>query len=132
MIVLSFLAYVFMLYGITTIVVYGNGPFGICAKWRIIARYLSDGLGELFGCPLCFSTWLGLGFSILNMWIFPLHPFTPFNIIFGTNLNILPSILVVLLDMGFSAGIVWFLTKIEDYLEKASVVYEEVEKEEAE
>lgn len=129
MILLKFLAYIFMLYGITEIVIYGRGPFGLCEWWRMYTRYLSDGLGELFGCPLCFGTWLGIGLSILNMWIFPLHPFTPFNIIFGTHLNILPSILVVVLDAGFSAGIVWFLHTIEEALNRVgtTVEYEDIE-----
>lgn len=132
MIILKFLAYVFMLYGVSEIVLYGRGPFGICKWWRMYAKTVSDGLGELFGCPLCFGTWLGLGFSVLNMWIFPLHPFTPFNIIFGTGLNILPSILVACLDMGFAGGVVWFMNKVEDALDAAAtttVEYEEVEKE---
>ena len=116
MLFLKTFIYIFVAYGMTEIVIFGRGPFGLCEKWRILAHKISDGFGELFECPMCFSMWVGIVFSLLNLIFIPSIAFTPFNIIFDSLHNSWIYILTVLLDGFFTSGIVWLLFKIEDAL----------------
>lgn len=124
MLVIKLFAYIFFAYGITEIMVYGRGPFGICEKIRVWAAGISDGLAQLFGCPMCFSTWVGFGSSLLDALLLKSVAFTPFSVIFMGVSGFWVGLLVVLLDMFFTSGIVWFLSRIEEWLEKPQEVYE--------
>ena len=132
MIFLKFFAYIFFAYGLTEIMVYGRGPFGICEHIRRLAARISDGMGQLFGCPLCFSTWVGLITSIVDVTCFKSVAFTPFSVIMAGIGGFWIGLLTVVLDMFFTAGIVWFLTRIEEWLEKPKVEYEVEEYEDVE
>ena len=128
MLFLKIFSYVFFAYGLTEIMIYGRGPFGICEKIRGLAAKISDGMGQLFGCPMCFSTWVGLVSSLVDVLFIKTTSITPFNIIFSDyNLNIGTAVITVLLDMFFTSGVVWFLTRIEEYMENSQVTYEEDE-----
>lgn len=124
MLLIKLFAYIFFAYGLTEIMVYGRGPFGICEKIRKLAARISDGFGQLFGCPMCFSTWVGLGASVLDVLFIKSAAFTPFSIVFMSVGGFWVGLLTVILDMFFTSGIVWFLTKIEEWLEKSQEVYE--------
>ena len=124
MIFLKFFAYIFFAYGLTEIMVYGRGPFGICEHIRRLAARISDGMGQLFSCPLCFSTWVGLVASLIDVTCFKSLAFTPFSVITLGLGGFWIGLLTVVLDMFFTAGIVWFLTRIEEWLEKPQVEYE--------
>ena len=101
----------FFAYGLTEIMVYGRGPFGICEKIRSLAARISDGLWQLFGCPMCFSTWVGIIASLVSV------------ILAGCG-GFWLGLLTVVLDMFFTSGIVWFLTRIEEWMEKPHEEYE--------
>lgn len=116
MVFLKIFVYIFFAYGLTEIVVFGRGPFGLCEKWRALAHSISDGFGELFDCPMCFSMWVGMIFSVANMLLIPSVAFTPFNVIFMSLNNPWIDILSVFMDGFFTSGIVWLLFKIEDAL----------------
>lgn len=118
MIALKIFAYIFYAYGLTTIVVYGRGPFGICEVIRNLAARISDGLGQLFSCPLCFSTWVGIGTSLLDILLLKSVELTPFNIILASLGGFWGSALIVLLDAFFTAGMVWLLHQFEEALER--------------
>ena len=121
---LKVFAYVFFAYGLTEIMVYGRGPFGVCEKIRGLAARISDGLGQLFGCPMCFSTWVGIVSSLIDVLCFKSVAFTPFSVIFFGCGGFWIGLLTVILDMFFTSGIVWFLTRIEEWLEKPQEGYE--------
>jgi hypothetical protein len=104
--------------------IYGRGPFGMCEKIREWAAGISDGLGQLFGCPMCFSTWVGAGASVLDVVLLKNAAFTPFSVIFAGLGGFWIGLLTVLLDMFFTSGIVWFLSRIEEWMEKPQEVYE--------
>lgn len=98
--------------------VYGRGPFGICEVIRNLAARISDGLGQLFSCPLCFSTWVGIGTSLLDILLLKSFELTPFNIILASLGGFWGSTLIVLLDAFFTAGTVWLLHQFEEALER--------------
>lgn len=117
------LAYIFYAYGLTTIMVYGRGPFGICDKIRATAMRISDGLGELFSCPMCFSTWVGLVTSFIDIVFIRNAAFTPFSIILGSVGGFWASLFIILLDGFFTSGVVWLLHEFEEALERHDVIY---------
>lgn len=124
MIFVKLFAYIFFAYGLTEIMVYGRGPFGVCELIRKLAAKISDGFGQLFGCPMCFSTWVGLGSSLIDVLFIKGMAFTPFSIIFAGFGGFWFGLLTVVLDMFFTSGAVWFLTRIEEWLEKPQTEYE--------
>lgn len=124
MTVLTFVAYIIFAYGLSNMIIFARGPFGIFEWWREFTHSISDGFGELFTCPMCLSTWVGLVFSLINILFIPAIAFTPFNIIFGVGNCIW---LTLLMDMGFTSGIVWLLHQLEEMMERVGVYYEENE-----
>ena len=121
---LTFLSYILFSYGISNMIIFARGPFGIFEKWREFAHTISDGFGELFTCPMCFSTWIGLIFSLINIYLVPMVAFTPFNMIFGVGNHV---ILTLIMDMGLTSGCVWLLHQLEEMMERTGVYYEEEE-----
>jgi hypothetical protein len=106
-------------------IIFASGPFGIFEKWRNFAHKISEGFGELFTCPMCLSTWVGLLFSALNIIFVKDVAFTPFNIIFGVG-NYIPFVL--LMDMGFTSGAVWLIYQFDEMMERiGKYEYEEDE-----
>lgn len=118
---LTLFAYIIFAYGMANMIIFASGPFGIFEKWRNFAHRVSDGFGELFTCPMCLSTWIGLVFSAINIWLVPTVAFTPFNMVFGVG-EYIP--LVLIMDMGFTSGIVWLIHQFEEMMERIGVVTE--------
>lgn len=124
MIALKIFAYIFFAYGLTNIVVFGRGPFGICDLIRNLADRISDGLGKLFHCPMCFSTWVGAGTSLLDLLLIKNFAFTPFNLIFSCMGGFWIGLLTVLMDAFLTSGIVWILHQFEEALERHGYITE--------
>lgn len=123
---LTLFAYIIFAYGIVNMIIFARGPFGIFEWWRNAAHRISDGFGELFTCPMCLSTWIGLLFSAINIWVTPNIAFTPFNMVFGTG-NYIPFALIM--DMGFTSGIVWLIHQFEEMMERIGAIEEYVDEE---
>ena len=116
--------YILFAYGISNMVCYAEGPWGIFEKWRIFAHNISEGFGKLFTCMMCFSTWIGVVFSLIDI-LFKSFAFTPFNVLLGA---VAPWWLIIILDAGLTSGIVWLLHNFEEACERhGTVEYEEEE-----
>jgi hypothetical protein len=121
----AILIYALFAYGICNMIIFASGPFGIFEKWRNFAHKISNGFGELFTCPMCLSTWVGLLFSALNIIFVKGIAFTPFNIIFGVG-NYIPFVLIM--DMGFTSGVVWLIYQFDEMMARiGKYEYEEDE-----
>jgi len=121
----AILIYALFAYGICNMIIFASGPFGIFEKWRNFAHKISEGFGELFTCPMCLSTWVGLLFSALNIIFVKDIAFTPFNIIFGVG-NYIPFVLIM--DMGFTSGAVWLIYQFDEMMARiGKYEYEEDE-----
>lgn len=116
-----FISYIIFAYGISNMIIFARGPFGVFEWWRSFSHSLNEGFGELFTCPMCLSTWVGLVFSLINVLFVP-FAFTPFNMVFGVGNYVL---LTLIMDMGFTSGIVWLLHQLEEMMERVGVYYEE-------
>lgn len=120
---ITFLSYIFVSYGLSNIVVYSNGPFHIFERWRAFAHNINEQFGELFTCMMCFSTWVGLVLSLVNNLLIPFVAFTPFNLILGT---VAPFWFIMILDMGFTSAVVWLLHQLEEMMERTgNIIYED-------
>lgn len=93
--------FAFIAYGMSTIIVYGS----ILKPFRdFLNKYNPSFFGELVGCMLCTSTWVGFFLSLCmfsptgDIYNMPL----PFNIFF---------------DGMFGAGIVWSINAIIEWFE---------------
>ena len=113
--------YIFVTYGLTLIFTQSLGPANIFYRIRRIAESISDNVGMLFTCPLCFGTNVGWVLSILN-WFFIQIKLTPFNMILdGTNL----WWLALILDACFTGALCKIIYNIDDYVDKITPIYEE-------
>lgn len=123
LIFIKIIGYIFASYGISEMVIFGRGPWAIFEKWREFSFRISEGFGELFQCMLCFPTWVGLFFSLIDVILLPTFAFTPFSIIFsGIKLTFWIGFLNIILDMLFTSGICWCLYSIEEYLETHKII----------
>lgn len=110
--------YILFAYGIANMVCYAEGPWGIFEWWREVADHISEGFGKLFNCMMCFSTWVGLLASIVDLLI-PAAVFTPFNLILaGSGL----WWLIPILDAGLTSGSVWLLHNLEEAFERHGAI----------
>ena len=118
------ICYLLFAYGTTHVMRPGTGPFNIILKWRAFTEYLSDNLGQLFRCPLCFSTNLGLVVSLIN-WFFIPKFFTPFNIVFSEQHGIWwMSIIAGFMDAFLTAAFCFTVYNINDYIDKNTPIFE--------
>jgi hypothetical protein len=92
----------FMAYGMTSIIVWGS----IFESTRLYIKGKSKFFGDLVGCTLCTSTWVGFFMSL---------------VFGGLSQYFLPSFWVVnfFFDAMFTAGIVWAINSIVEYFEEA-------------
>ena len=117
----TLLSYILFSYGITTMLIYFNGPFDIIEYFRKTMNAIHPKLGELFQCPFCLSTWIGGLFSIINYLSIPIK-ITPFNMILaGSGL----WWLIIPMDSFLTCGTVWLLHVLDEYLENNSKTYED-------
>lgn len=114
--------YIFAMYGLTIIVTQSMGPFNIFYKWRQFTADISDNLGLLFRCQLCFPTNAGIASSLLNWFLLPSLKVTPFNMILaGTNLWWVAALMDGFI-VGGTCHIIW---NIDDYIDKNTPIYED-------
>lgn len=117
----KFICYILFVYGMSVIVTQSIGPFNIFFRLRLWAKKVSDNLGLLFSCMLCFPTNAGIVLSLLNWFFIPIK-ITPFNIILnGTDLWWLAAIM----DAGLTGGVCLALWHIDDYIDKNTPIFED-------
>ena len=85
------------------------GPFDIIDKFRNTVEKISPSIGKVFDCMYCFPTWVGLGLSLINQFIFPAVLFTPFYILLG---GLVPWYVIAILDMFVTSGAVYIMDSI--------------------
>lgn len=103
-----------MVYGLCNILVFGEGPFNIVEKIR---NFTSTHLSKItnLNCMMCLPTQVGLILSILNLWLLPTLPLTPFNILLQNSPHL--WYLIISCDMFATSGVVWLLHTFQEYYE---------------
>ena len=91
--------YTLMCYGLSSALVYYNGPFGMISRFRdYVSSNTNKYLDELFSCMFCLPVNIGMVLSVISLFS---TPFTPFTVLLHGNGFI--SLLTVLFD-GFYTG----------------------------
>ena len=106
--------YIFTVYGLSNMVVFGSGPFRIFEYIREFSSNISQHFGTLFSCMMCFPANVGLIASIIDWFLLPSVAITPFNmLLLGTNL----WWVALLADCCLTSGLVWIIHNIESFFE---------------
>jgi hypothetical protein len=101
-------------YGLSNMLVYGNGPFDIIDKFRKVLTHISAMFGKMLDCMMCTSANVGIIFSIIDLFLIRQYNFTPFNVVFD---NTSLWYIIIFLDLCFTSGSVWLLHSLQEYLE---------------
>jgi hypothetical protein len=104
---LGLIYFIFICYGITSIVVQSK----LFKPLRETIKNKSYFFGSLLNCMMCFGFWVGL-------FVVPVLSFSPTAILFGEiNLDLLQRIIFTIFDAAFISGIVYYINIIELYIE---------------
>ena len=104
-------------YAISNHFVYAHGPMHLYDKIRETACKIHPNLGELFGCMICFPTWVGFILSVLNSLFLPLINVTPGMILMS---GYAPWWVIMIIDGFFASGIVWLIHTLQEALERSN------------
>ena len=104
-------------YAISNHFVYAHGPMHLYDKIREIAAKIHSNLGELFGCMICFPTWVGFILSAANTWFLPALKLTPMMLMLS---GFAPWWIIMILDGFFASGIVWLINTVQEALERSN------------
>jgi hypothetical protein len=104
-------------YAISNHFVYAHGPMHLYDKIRELAEKIHPNLGELFGCMICFPTWVGFILSAANSWLLPSVELTPMMLLLG---SLAPWWVIMILDGFFASGIVWLINTVQEALERSN------------
>jgi hypothetical protein len=106
-------------------VAFGSGPFRIFERIRSWSRGISEHFGMLFTCMMCLPANFGWIMSLIDWFLIPAVAFTPFNIVFAGAAGL--WWLAMILDCGFTSGMVWLLYQLDEWLEREPEIIQEEE-----
>lgn len=119
---LTVFCYILVAYGACNVIAFSDGPFYIFSKIREWAYNINSHFGKMFSCMICLPANFGWICSLLNLLLISI-PFTPFNIIFNSNVDL--WYLILLCDGAFTTGIVYLIYIMNEYFEKKINYFEE-------
>lgn len=111
----TLIVYSICAYGISNMIVYMDGPFHVFTAFRQAMQKIGKAFGDLVSCMACVSTWVGIFFNVVNVWFTPEIPLTPAYSVFGLSTHWLIALII---DMGFTSGLVWLLHNLEEMWER--------------
>ena len=104
---LGLIYFIFICYGITSIVVQSK----LFKPLRETIKNKSYFFGSLLNCMMCFGFWVGL-------FVVPVLSFSPTTILFGNmNPDLSIKIIFTIFDAAFISGVVYYINIIELYIE---------------
>jgi hypothetical protein len=123
MLIVTFIIYIFLSYGISNILVFAAGPFHIFKFYRENIGKIHPHLEEVANCMICTPTWVGIILSLVNIFLVPNFPFTPYNEIIR---NKDFWLLIILLDGCTTSGLVWILHTFQEMCERLGLSDENI------
>ena len=127
------ICYLLFAYGCSVIVTQGIGPKNIFFRLRMWAESIGPNFGMLFRCMMCFPANLGIVVSLLNWFLLPMFPITPFNMVFSGFSGWLMGIITAVMDGCITSGVCHFLWNLDDFIEKSTPLeLEDINEEEEE
>lgn len=117
---MEIIIYTIFMYGLSNIIVFGK-PFNKIRNYlweRTSNNRIYNYIYELITCMMCLPTWLGGILSAINIFILKSQIKTPALFLINiSEYNLINVLIVILVDLSFTSGVVWFISKIEDMLE---------------
>lgn len=104
------LFFILFAYGVTNMLVYSNGPFGIIDSFRNIVGELNEQIGEMFECMICTSANVGWISSALLMAFG--YRITPGAFVFGGDWW-----MAIPFDLFATSGAVWLMHSAQKAME---------------
>ncbi|MCK9544383.1 MAG: hypothetical protein M0R03_20380 [Novosphingobium sp.] len=121
---LTLLIFTGICFGFSNQFKYSQGPAQLFDKIKVIGYKISPNLYNGMECLMCFPTWVGMGLSILSLFVFSL-PLTPLTLFFQNSIidlsiteKIIHYILIILFDGFISSGLTYLINTIQLYFEK--------------
>lgn len=111
------ICYIFVMYGLSNLLVYGTGPFNILQHFRDFMDKIHKTFSDMLDCMMCTSSNVAWITSSVNLLFFPNLSLTPFNS-FGYGREY--WYIIIFFDMCFTSGVVWLIHTLQEYLEKSS------------
>ena len=111
---MELILYFIFAYGLSNVLVYGYGPFGIVEWFRNFCSKYIPTIGAMLECMMCTSTNIGIVMSLVNLFLIKDVEFTPANCVF----NDLPWYMILLFDMFATSGAVWLIHTLQEHFEK--------------
>lgn len=113
---LNIFIYIIAAYGLSEMMVFSQGPFGLFQRIRGLADRI--GFGDVFKCMVCLPTWVGITFSCLDIFVLKSICFTPSSILYPFADGLVNIVFKIGVDAMFTAGICWLIYQIETFVEK--------------
>ncbi len=110
----NLILYFFVVYGISFMFVFSNGPFHIFLKIRDFLSKKNEQLAELFSCMFCFPTNVGCIVSLFNSFVLTSVPITPFHMLWGDNVS---WFWIMLFDMCSTGSVIYIIDTILSKIE---------------
>lgn len=107
--------YSIMMYGLTNLLVFGNGPFDIIYKTRNFFIEKVPVIGEMLSCTMCTSTNVAWIFSLFNIICLPHLKLTPFMVYLNGDVEY--WYIIFIMDSFFTSGIVWLINTLQQLCE---------------
>ena len=105
-------------YSISNHFVYADGPMHLYDSISSLAAKIHPNLGELFGCMICFPTWVGFILSAANSWLLPTVALTPMMLVAN---GLAPWWAIMIFDGFFASGISWLISTVQEALERSNM-----------
>ena len=114
----TLIVFILTCYGLSNMVIYSNGPGDMFVKWRSFTNRINTKFGELFSCMMCLPFWVGVLFSLIDLFVITGAVFTPYNILLYTQASgFFKTLLILSMDGFLSSGSTWIVHNIEEYFE---------------
>lgn len=111
---IKLLCFILLVYGISNILVFSDGPWRIFEKYRQYMSKLPSNLGEGATCMICTPTVVGAILGLIDVFLVPSEAFTPFCCIID---HWYYFWLTVPLNGALGSGSTWLLHTLQEKLE---------------
>ena len=111
---LNLIIFIFVVYGISNMLVYAAGPFNIFEKYRDFMHTMPSNLGEGSECMICTPTQVGIVLSVIDVLLWQFN-FTPGNLLIGEYAEF--WLLAIALDGALASGTTWLIHTVQEAVE---------------
>lgn len=113
---INIIVYMLFAYGLSNLLVFGNGPYDVLDRFRKMSKKIFGKLGDMLDCMMCTSANIGWIISLANI-LFFYAPITPMAILY---FDILPWYAIIFGDLCITSGAVWLIHTGQEMMERSN------------